>query len=49
MKGYEFARDAGAEAVTMVLYASDGMAQKNAGMNMSEAEDITVDILRQAN
>ena len=49
MKGYEFARDAGAEAVTMVLYASDGMAQKNAGMNMSEAEDVTIDILRQAN
>ena len=48
MKGYEFARDAGAKIVTMVLYASDGMAQKNAGMSMSQAEDITVDMLRQA-
>ena len=48
MKGYEFARDAGAQIVTMVLYASDGMAQKNAGMSMSQAEDITVDMLSQA-
>ena len=48
MKGYEFARDAGAKTVTMVLYASDGMAQKNAGMSMSQAEDITVDMLRHA-
>lgn len=48
MKGYEFARDAGAKIVSMVLYASDGMAQKNAGMSMSQAEDITVDMLRQA-
>ncbi len=48
MKGYEFARDAGAKIVTMVLYASDGMAQKNAGMSMSQTEDITVDMLSQA-
>jgi hydroxymethylglutaryl-CoA lyase len=48
MKGYEFARDAGAKIVTMVLYASDGMAQKNAGMSMSQAEDITIDMLSQA-
>ena len=48
MKGYEFARDAGAKIVTMVLYASDGMAQKNAGMSMSQAEHITVDMLSQA-
>ncbi len=45
MKGYELARAAGAKTVTMVLYASDGMAQKNAAMSMAEAEDITVDIL----
>ena len=32
MKGYELARAAGAKTVTMVLYASDGMAQKNASM-----------------
>ena len=48
MKGYEFARDAGAKIVTMVLYASDGMAQKNAGMSMSQTEDITVDMLSQS-
>ena len=48
MKGYEFARDAGAKWSRMVLYASDGMAQKNAGMSMSQAEDITVDMLRHA-
>ena len=42
LKGYELARDAGAKAVTMVLYASDGMAQKNAAMSMTDAEDITM-------
>ena len=45
MKGYELARAAGAKTVTMVLYASDGMAQKNAAMSMAEAELITLDIL----
>jgi len=45
MKGYQLARDAGAKMVTMVLYASDGMAQKNAAMSMAEAEAVTVDIL----
>ena len=29
MKGYELARDAGARSVTMVLYASEGMAREN--------------------
>jgi len=48
LKGYELARDAGAKAVTMVLYASDGMAQKNAAMSMTDAEDITMKILRLA-
>jgi hydroxymethylglutaryl-CoA lyase len=48
MKGYELARAAGAKTVTMVLYASDGMAQKNAGMSMAEAEVITLDILKLA-
>jgi hydroxymethylglutaryl-CoA lyase len=48
MKGYELARDAGAKTVTMVLYASDGMAQKNAAMTMAQAEDITIDILKLA-
>jgi len=45
MKGYELARAAGAKTVTMVLYASDGMAQKNAAMSMAEAEDVTLKIL----
>lgn len=49
MKGYEFARDAGAKTVAMVLYASDGMAQKNVGMSMAQAENVTIDILKQAN
>ena len=48
MKGYELARAAGAKTVTMVLYASDGMAQKNAAMSMAEAEVVTLDILRLA-
>jgi len=48
MKGYELARAAGAKTVTMVLYASDGMAQKNAAMSMAEAEVVTLNILRLA-
>lgn len=48
MKGYELARAAGAKTVCMVLYASDGMAQKNAAMSMAEAELITLDILKLA-
>ena len=45
MKGYQLARDAGAKMVTMVLYASDGMAQKNAAMSMADAEAVTLDII----
>ena len=48
MKGYELARAAGAKTVTMVLYASDGMAQKNAAMSMAETEVITLEILKLA-
>lgn len=48
MKGYELARAAGAKTVTMVLYASDGMAQKNAAMSMLETEAVTLDILKLA-
>ena len=48
LKGYELARDAGAKTVTMVLYASNGMAQKNAAMSMTDAEDVTMKILRLA-
>ena len=46
MKGYELAVKAGVKSVTMVLYASESMAQKNVNMSMLQAEDVTVDILR---
>ena len=45
MRGYELARAVGARAVTMVLYASDGMARKNVNMSMLQAEQATIDIL----
>jgi len=45
MKGYELARENGAKNVCMVLYGSDGMAEKNARMNRKQAEDATVDIV----
>ncbi len=45
MKGYELARDAGVRNVNMVLYASEGMAQKNVGMSMARAEQVTGEIL----
>ena len=45
MKGYELARDAGVRTVNMVLYASEGMAQKNVGMTMAQAEEATRKIL----
>jgi len=48
MKGYELALAAGATSVNMVLYASEGMAQKNANMGMLEAEQVTSDILQRA-
>ena len=38
MKGYELAREAKAESVTMVIYASEAMARKNARMGMADAE-----------
>lgn len=45
MKGYELARASGARSVSMVLYGSDGMAQKNARMSRQQAEDASVDII----
>ncbi|MEM6581376.1 MAG: hydroxymethylglutaryl-CoA lyase [Pseudomonadota bacterium] len=48
MKGYELARDAGARAVSMVLYASEGMASKNVNMSRTQAEDMTEQILTRA-
>ncbi len=48
MKGYELATAAGARSVSMVLYASDEMAQANARMTMAEAETVTGAILQRA-
>jgi hydroxymethylglutaryl-CoA lyase len=48
MKGYELAQAAGATSVNMVLYASEGMARKNANMGMLQAEQVTADILHRA-
>jgi len=48
MKGYELARAAGARSVTMVLYASEGMARKNVNMSIAEADDATAAILASA-
>jgi len=48
MKGYELASAAGARSVTMVLYGSEGMAQKNANMGKQQAEAVAADILRRA-
>ena len=45
MRGYQLARDAGARVVNMVLYASDGMAHRNANMSRADAERVTADIL----
>ena len=48
MKGYELAVGAGVRCVTMVLYASDGMASKNVNMTLAQADDVTADILLRA-
>jgi hydroxymethylglutaryl-CoA lyase len=47
-RGYELATAAGARQVAMVLYGSDGMAQRNANMNKRQAEGATAAILRRA-
>lgn len=48
MRGYELALDAGATSVAMVLYASDGMAEKNVNMTRQQADDATLAILERA-
>jgi hydroxymethylglutaryl-CoA lyase len=48
MKGYELATQAGARSVSMVLYGSEGMAQKNVNMGKQQAEEVTADILKRA-
>ena len=48
VKGYELATGAGARSVCMVLYGSEGMAQANARMSMTQAEEATTHILHMA-
>jgi hydroxymethylglutaryl-CoA lyase len=47
-RGYELATAAGARRVAMVLYGSDGMAQRNVKMSKRQAEDATAAILQRA-
>lgn len=47
-RGYDLARDAGVNTVAMVLYASEGMAQRNVKMTMAEAEADAVKIIERA-
>lgn len=47
-RGYQLAVDAGAKTVAMVLYGTDGMAQKNVKMSRDEAEEATRAIIAQA-
>ncbi len=48
LKGYRFARQAGAGSVTAIAYASETMAQRNVRMTLAEAERAAGDILRLA-
>ena len=48
LKGYAFAREAGAASVTAIAYASETMAQRNVRMTLAEAERAAGDILRLA-
>lgn len=48
MRGYELAVEAGATAVGMVLYATDGMAQANVKMSRQQADVATEAILERA-
>ena len=48
LRGYQLALEAGAKTVAMVLYGSDGMAEKNVKMSRAQAEDATQEIITQA-
>jgi len=48
LKGYRFAREAGAASVTAIAYASETMAQRNVRMTLAETERAAGDILRLA-
>ena len=41
-RGYELALQAGAKTMAMVVYASDGMAEKNVRMTKQQADDATL-------
>lgn len=48
LKGYELAVSAGAKVVTMVLYATDGMARANVNMSRNEVESLFREITNRA-
>lgn len=48
LKGYRFARVAGAASVTVIAYATETMAQRNVRMTLEETERAADDILRLA-
>ena len=48
LRGYDLATAAGANSVTMVLYGSDGMAEKNVAMSKAKVEQLTAEILSRA-
>lgn len=48
LRGYQMAVESGAKTVAMVLYGSDGFAQKNVRMSRLEAQQQTQQILEQA-
>ena len=48
LRGYEMAKAAGLKKLVMVIYGSEGMAQKNVGMSKSRVEEVATEILQQA-
>ena len=48
LKGYRFARQAGAASVTAIAYASETMARRNVRMTLAETDRAADDILRLA-
>ena len=48
LRGYRFAREAGAASVTAIAYATETMAQRNVRMTLAETERAAGDILRLA-
>lgn len=48
LRGYEIAVEAGAKTVAMVLYGSEGMAQKNVRMSRLQADEAAEQIIERA-